>query len=150
MRLLDRVINFFSEERRTQLLMDLSLNVKAIVSQRLLRTPDGKGRSAAIEILINSPLISDLILKGEIHGIKEVMGKSREMGMITFDQALFELLEADKVTMEEALKNADSANELRLKVKLQGKSSKGRDALGGLDHLSLEDDEEEDGGKGMF
>jgi twitching motility protein PilU len=147
---LDRVINFFSEERRTQLLMDLSLNVKAIVSQRLLRTPDGKGRSAAIEILINSPLISDLILKGEIHGIKEVMGKSREMGMITFDQALFELLEADKVTMEEALKNADSANELRLKVKLQGKSSKGRDALGGLDHLSLEDDEEEDGGKGMF
>jgi len=147
---LDRVINFFSEERRTQLLMDLSLNVKAIVSQRLLRTPDGKGRSAAIEILINSPLISDLILKGEIHGIKEVMGKSREMGMITFDQALFELLEADKVTMEEALKNADSANELRLKVKLQGKASKGRDALGGLDHLSLEDDEEEDGGKGMF
>ena len=78
------------------------------------------------------------------------MGKSREMGMITFDQALFELLEADKVTMEEALKNADSANELRLKVKLQGKASKGRDALGGLDHLSLEDDEEEDGGKGMF
>lgn len=147
---LDRVINFFSEERRTQLLMDLSLNVKAIVSQRLLRTPDGKGRSAAIEILINSPLISDLILKGEIHGIKEVMGKSREMGMITFDQALFELLEADKVTMEEALKNADSANELRLKVKLQGKASKGRDALGGLDHLSLEDDEEEDGGRGMF
>ncbi len=147
---LDRVINFFSEERRTQLLMDLSLNVKAIVSQRLLRTPDGKGRSAAIEILINSPLISDLILKGEIHGIKEVMGKSREMGMITFDQALFELLEADKVTMEEALKNADSANELRLKVKLQGKASKGRDALGGLGHLSLEDDEEEDGGKGMF
>jgi twitching motility protein PilU len=147
---LDRVINFFSEERRTQLLMDLSLNVKAIVSQRLLRTPDGKGRSAAIEILINSPLIADLILKGEIHGIKEVMGKSREMGMITFDQALFELLEADKVTMEEALKNADSANELRLKVKLQGKGSKGRDALGGLDHLSLEDDEEEDGGRGMF
>jgi twitching motility protein PilU len=147
---LDRVINFFSEERRTQLLMDLSLNVKAIVSQRLLRTPDGKGRSAAIEILINSPLISDLILKGEIHGIKEVMGKSRELGMITFDQALFELLEADKVTMEEALKNADSANELRLKVKLQGKASKGRDALGGLDHLSLEDNEEEDGGQNMF
>jgi twitching motility protein PilU len=147
---LDRIINFFSEERRTQLLMDLSLNLKAVISQRLLRTPDGKGRAAAIEIMINSPLISDLILKGEVHGIKEVMAKSREMGMVTFDQALFELLEQDKVTMEEALRNADSANELRLKVKLQGKASKGRDAMGGLDHLSLEDDEDEDQGKGMF
>ena len=147
---LDRVINFFSEERRTQLLMDLSLNLKAVVSQRLLRTPDGKGRAAAIEILINSPLISDLILKGEVHGIKEVMAKSREMGMVTFDQALFELLEADRVTMDEALRNADSANELRLKVKLEGKTSKGRDALGGLDHLSLEDEEEDDQGQGMF
>ena len=147
---LDRVINFFSEERRTQLLMDLSLNLKAVVSQRLLRTPDGKGRAAAIEILINSPLISDLILKGEVHGIKEVMAKSRELGMVTFDQALFDLLEADRVTMEEALRNADSANELRLKVKLEGKTSKGRDALGGLDHLSLEDEEEDDQGQGMF
>ena len=147
---LDRVINFFSEERRTQLLMDLSLNLKAVVSQRLLRTPDGKGRAAAIEILINSPLISDLILKGEVHGIKEVMAKSRELGMVTFDQALFDLLEADRVTMEEALRNADSANELRLKVKLEGKTSKGRDALGGLDHLSLEDEEEDDQGQEMF
>jgi twitching motility protein PilU len=147
---LDRIINFFPEERRPQLLMDLSLNLKAVISQRLLRTPDGKGRVAAIEIMINSPLISDLILKGEVHGIKEIMGKSRELGMVTFDQALFELLEQDKVTMEEALRNADSANELRLKVKLEGKASKGRDALGGLDHLSLEDEEEEDQGQGMF
>lgn len=146
---MDRVINFFSEERRAQLLMDLSLNLKAVIAQRLLRTPDGKGRSAAIEILINSPLIADLILKGEIHGIKEVMGKSRELGMVTFDQALFDLLEEDKITMDEALKNADSANELRLKVKLEGKDAKGTDALGGLGHLSLEDDEEEDD-QGMF
>ncbi|MCW8964785.1 MAG: PilT/PilU family type 4a pilus ATPase [Gammaproteobacteria bacterium] len=147
---LDRVINFFSEERRSQLLMDMSLNIKAVIAQRLLKTPDGKGRSAAIEIMINSPLIADLILKGEIHMIKEIMGKSREIGMVTFDQALFELLEADKVTMDEALKNADSANELRLKVKLEGKAAKGTDALGGLDHLSLEDEEEEDQGQGMF
>lgn len=147
---LDRIINFFSEERRTQLLMDLSLNLKAVISQRLLRTPDGKGRSAAIEILINSPLIADLILKGEVHGIKEIMGKSRELGMVTFDQALFDLLEADKITMDEALKNADSANELRLKVKLEGKSAKGRDALGGLDHLSLKDDEEDGDDGGLF
>lgn len=146
---LDRVINFFSEERRTQLLMDLSLNLKAVISQRLLRTPDGKGRAAAIEILINSPLIADLILKGEVHSIKEIMSKSRELGMVTFDQALFDLLEAGRVTMEEALKNADSANELRLKVKLEGKESKGKDALGGLDHLTLEEEEEEDTGS-MF
>lgn len=146
---MDRVINFFSEERRSQLLMDLSLNLKAVIAQRLLRTPDGKGRSAAIEILINSPLIADLILKGEIHGIKEVMGKSRELGMVTFDQALFDLLEEDKITMDEALRNADSANELRLKVKLEGKDAKGTDALGGLGHLSLEDDEEEDD-QGMY
>jgi twitching motility protein PilU len=129
--------------------MDLSLNLKAVIAQRLLRTPDGKGRSAAIEILINSPLIADLILKGEIHGIKEVMMKSRELGMVSFDQALFDLLEEDKITMEEALRNADSANELRLKVKLEGKAAKGTDALGGLGHLSLEDDEEDDG-QGMY
>ncbi|MCP4041226.1 MAG: PilT/PilU family type 4a pilus ATPase, partial [Gammaproteobacteria bacterium] len=112
---LDRIINFFPEERRSQLLMDLSLNLKAVVSQRLLRTPDGKGRVAAIEILINSPLIADLILKGEVHSIKAIMGKSGELGMKTFDQALFDLYEADKITLEEALRNADSENELRLK-----------------------------------
>ena len=147
---LDRVINFFSEERRTQLLMDMSLNIKAIISQRLLRKVDGKGRAAAIEILINSPLISDLILKGEVHNIKEVMKKSKEQGMQTFDQALFDLYEADQITLDDALKNADSANELRLKIKLEGKASKGQDRLGGLDHLSLKDDEEDKDKAGMI
>lgn len=146
---IDRIINFFSEERKAQLLMDLSLNLKAVISQRLLPTVDGKGRAAAIEIMLNSPLIADLILKGEIHGIKEIMKKSREQGMITFDQALFELYEADKITYEDAMKNADSANELRLKIKLEGKAAKGKAGDSGLDHLSLEDDEEEDQGMMM-
>ena len=140
---LDRVINFFPEERRQQLLMDMSLNMKAIISQRLLKTPDGKGRVAAIEIMLNSPLISDLILKGEVHEIKAIMSKSREQGMQTFDQALFDLYEADRITMEDALRNADSMNELRLKIKLEGKASKGTDKLAGLDHLSLDESEEE-------
>lgn len=148
---MDRIINFFPEERRSQLLMDLSLNLKGVISQRLLRTPDGKGRVAAIEILLNSPLISDLILKGEIHEIKEIMKKSREEGMITFDQALFELYEADRIEFDEAMRNADSENELRLKIKLEGKAAKKGDKLEGLDHLVLEkDEEEEDGGMGMM
>lgn len=147
---MDRIINFFPDERRQQLLMDLSLNLKAVISQRLLRTPDGKGRVAAIEILLNSPLMADLILKGEIHEIKEIMKKSREEGMITFDQALFELYEADKITMDDALRNADSANELRLKVKLEGKAAKEGDKLSGLDHLELEDKEEEEDQGGMM
>ncbi len=138
---IDRIINFFSEERKTQLLMDLSLNLKAVVSQRLLPTVDGKGRVAAIEIMLNSPLIADLILKGEVHGIKEIMKKSRELGMVTFDDALFDLYEAGKVDYDNAIKNADSANELRLKIKLQGKASKSENKLGGLDHLTLEDEE---------
>jgi twitching motility protein PilU len=142
---LDRIINFFPEERRQQLLMDLSLNLKAVISQRLLRTPDGKGRVAAIEILLNSPLIADLILKGEVHEIKAIMQKSRELGMCTFDQALFDLYEADKINYEDALRNADSMNELRLRIKLEGKASKGTDKLGGLDHLSLEEDKEKSG-----
>ena len=142
---LDRIINFFSEERKMQLLMDLSLNLKAIISQRLLKTVDGKGRAAAIEILLNSPLISDLILKGEVHEIKNIMSKSNELGMKTFDQALFDLYEADKIKLEDALRNADSMNELRLRIKLEGKESKGKDAMGGLDHLSLEESEEESG-----
>ncbi len=142
---LDRIINFFPEERRTQLLMDLSLNLKAIISQRLVRAPDGKGRHAAIEILLNSPLISDLILKGEVHEIKSIMAKSRELGMQTFDQALFDLQQADKISYEEALRNADSVNELRLKIKLEGKDAKASDKLGGLEHLSLEEDEEKSG-----
>jgi len=142
---LDRIINFFPEERKTQLLMDLSLNLKAIISQRLVRTPDGKGRRAAIEILLNSPLISDLILKGEVHEIKAIMAKSRELGMQTFDQALFDLQQADEITFDEALRNADSVNELRLKIKLEGKDAKESDKMAGLDHLSLEESEEESG-----
>ncbi len=142
---LDRIINFFSEERKMQLLMDLSLNLKAVIAQRLLKTVDGKGRAAAIEILLNSPLISDLILKGEVHEIKSIMSKSNELGMKTFDQALYDLYEADKIKLEDALRNADSMNELRLRIKLEGKESKGRDALEGLDHLALEETDEESG-----
>jgi twitching motility protein PilU len=140
---LDRIINFFPEERRAQLLMDLSLNLKAVISQRLLKTRTGKGRVAAIEILLNTPLISDLILKGEVHEIKSIMAKSNELGMKTFDQALFDLFEADKITLEDALRNADSMNELRLAIKLKGKAAKAGDKLEGLDHLSLTEDEEE-------
>lgn len=142
---LDRIINFFPEERRQQLLMDLSLNLKAVISQRLLKKVDGKGRAAAIEILINSPLISDLILKGEVHGIKEIMSKSNELGMKTFDQALFDLYEDDKITLDDALRNADSANELRLRIKLEGKAAKGRNPLDEEGGLQLEETEEESG-----
>lgn len=142
---LDRIINFFPEERRSQLLMDLSLNLKGLVSQRLLKNADGKGRVAAIEILLNSPLIADLILKGEVHEIKNIMSKSNELGMKTFDQALFDLYEDDKITYEDALRNADSMNELRLRIKLEGKAAKGTDKLEGLDHLSLEESKEESG-----
>lgn len=143
---LDRIINFFPEERKTQLLMDLSLNLKGVISQRLLKTVSGKGRVAAIEILLNSPLISDLILKGEVHEIKSIMAKSEEMGMKTFDQALFDLYEADKIKYEDALRAADSMNELRLRIKLEGKASKGADLQDGLDHLSLEEKDDDDNG----
>ncbi len=115
---MDRIINFFPEERRPQLLMDLSLNMKAIVSQRLIPTVDGQGRRAAIEILINTPLMSDLILKGEVHEMKDLMKKSGEQGMKTFDQALYELFRDGFITEEEALRNSDSPNEVRLMIKL--------------------------------
>lgn len=141
---LDRIINFFPEERRQQLLMDLSLNMKAIISQRLLKTRDGAGRVAAIEIMLNSPLIADLILKGEVHEIKTIMAKSNELGMKTFDQALFDLYEADKISFEDALRNADSMNELRLKIKLEGKAAKDKDKLEGLDHLAIEADKDDE------
>jgi twitching motility protein PilU len=134
---IDRIINFFPEERRQQLLMDLSLNLRAMVSQRLLPKKDGKGRVAAIEVMLNSPLISDLIFKGEIHEIKEVMKKSRELGMQTFDQALFDLYEEGKVTYEDALRNADSLNDLRLQIKLHGKNSQDRDLSSGIGHLDI-------------
>ena len=126
---LDRIINFFPEERREQLLMDLSLNIKALISQRLIPKKDGAGRAAAIEILLNSPLIADLIFKGEVNAIKEVMAKSRELGMETFDGALFKLYEDEQISYEEALKNADSVNDLRLRIKLESKLSRDRDVM---------------------
>jgi twitching motility protein PilU len=118
---LDRIINFFPEERRQQLLMDLSLNTKAFVSQRLIPREGGIGRIAAMEILLNTPLIADLIFKGEVGQIKEIMAKSTRLGMQTFDQALFTLYENAAITYEEAMRNADSKNELRLRIKLESK-----------------------------
>ncbi|WP_338770760.1 PilT/PilU family type 4a pilus ATPase [Massilia sp. METH4] len=134
---LDRIINFFPEERRQQLLMDLSLNLKGMISQRLVPLKDAKGRAVAIEILLNSPLISDLIFQGKVHEIKELMKKSRELGMQTFDQSLFDLYEADKISYEDALRNADSVNDLRLAIKLEGKAAKNRDLSAGTEHLGL-------------
>ena len=134
---IDRIINFFPEERRHQLLMDLSLNLRAIVSQRLLPKKDGKGRLPAIEVMLNSPLISDLIFKGEVHEIKEIMKKSRELGMQTFDQALFDLYDAGRITYEDALRNADSLNDLRLQIKLNAKESRDRDLGAGISHLDI-------------
>jgi twitching motility protein PilU len=118
---IDRIINFFSEERRKQLLMDLSSNLRAIVSQRLIRTEDGKGRRAAMEILINTPIVADKLLKGEFHELKAIMQKSRELGMMTFDASLFDLYDEGAIGYDEAIRNADSANELRLNIKLQSK-----------------------------
>jgi len=134
---LDRIINFFPEERKAQLLMDLSLNIRALISQRLIPTKEGKGRRAAIEILLNSPLIQDQIFKGEVHEIKSTMAKSREMGMQTFDQALFDLYEEGAISYEDALRNADSVNELRLKIKLEGQESKDKDVMSGIEHLNI-------------
>jgi len=134
---LDRIINFFPEERRQQLLMDLSLNLKGLISQRLIPKKETKGRVVAIEILLNSPLISDLIFKGEVHEIKEIMKKSRELGMQTFDQALFDLYEGDRITYEDALRNADSVNDLRLNIKLNSKHAKNRDFSSGTKNLGL-------------
>ena len=136
---LDRVINFFPEEKRDQLLMDMSLNVKGIIAQRLLPRIGGVGRIAAMEVMLASPLISDLIFKGEVHQLKEVMARSNRLGMKTFDQALFDLFEDGKISYEDALRNADSRNELRLRIKLESKRDfKSRDEGG--DSLSLADD----------
>jgi twitching motility protein PilU len=134
---LDRIINFFPEERKHQLLMDLSLNIRALVSQRLIPKKDGKGRAVAVEILLNSPLISDMIFKGEVHEIKGIMAKSRELGMQTFDQHLFDLYEAGEISYEDALRNADSINELRLMIKLNSKEAKDKDVMTGIEHLNL-------------
>jgi twitching motility protein PilU len=138
---IERIINFFSEERRNQLLMDLSANLRAIVSQRLVRTENGKGRKAAIEILLNTPAIAERIFKGEFGEIKALMAKSRELGMQTFDHALFELYDQQHISYEEALRNADSANELRLAIKL--KSKRGEPASAGGLSLSMTKKEEE-------
>jgi twitching motility protein PilU len=134
---MDRIINFFPEQRRQQLLMDLSLNLKAVVSQRLIPNKEGKGRVAAVEVMLNSPLISDLIFKGEVHEIKEIMKKSRELGMQTFDQALFDLFEAGRISYEDALRFADSTNEVRLNIKLNSKLAKEKDLSKGIEHLDI-------------
>jgi twitching motility protein PilU len=134
---LDRIINFFPEERRTQLLMDLSLNLRAMVSQRLVPNQDGKGRFAAVEIMLNTPLISDMIFKGEVSEIKEIMKKSRNLGMQTFDQALFDGFENNKITFEDALRNADSVNDLRLQIKLNSQRAKTQDLAAGTEHLQI-------------
>ena len=133
---LDRIINFFPEERHAQLHMDLSLNLRAFIAQRLVSKAGG-GRVAAIEILLNSPLVSDLILKGETNMVKEAMAKSVELGMQTFDQALFNLCEEDRITEDDALRNADSINELRLRFKLKGKNAGVKGVTSKADSLSL-------------
>ncbi|MFW9615548.1 PilT/PilU family type 4a pilus ATPase [Aquabacterium sp.] len=134
---LDRIINFFPEERRAQLLMDLSLNLKGLVSQRLLPREEGKGRVAAVEVMLNSPLISDLIFKGEVGEIKEIMKKSRELGMQTFDQALYDLYEGNYVSYEDVLRNADSLNDLRLQIKLNSQRARSQDLSAGTEHMKI-------------
>jgi twitching motility protein PilU len=139
---MDRIINFFPEERRNQLLMDLSLNTRAFVAQQLIPTPDGKSRVLSAEIMINSPLMADLIRKGEIHKMKNLMAKSQNMGMQTFDQSLFELYKADKITYEDAINYADSANELRLMIKLGDSKGVGADSLSAsLDGVTIQEAE---------
>ena len=134
---LDRIINFFPEERRAQLLMDLSLNLRSLISQRLVPTEDGLGRVAAVEVLLNTPLISDLIFKGEVGEIKEIMRKSRNLGMQTFDQALFDLFESHSISFEDAIRNADSANDLRLQIKLNSQRARSTDLAAGTEHFAI-------------
>lgn len=138
----DRIINFFPEARHKQLLLDLSLNMKAFISQRLLPTPDGKGRRAAVEVLLNTPLMAELIQRGEIHEIKELMRKSSDHGMQTFDQSLFDLLQEGAITIEEAMRNADSVNDLRLRIKLDASSDGVVDEMV-ANSMTLEEDEED-------
>ena len=134
---IDRIVNFFPEERRHQLLMDLSLNLRALVSQRLLPMCDRKGRVPAVEVMLNSPLISDLVFKGEVAEIKEIMKKSRQLGMQTFDQALFDLYETNVISYEDALRNADSLNDLRLQIKLSSERGKSQDLSAGTENLAI-------------
>ena len=134
---LERIVNFFPEDRRPQLLMDLSLNLRGLVSQRLIANQDGKGRVAAVEVMLNSPLISDLIFKGDIAEIKEIMKKSRNLGMQTFDQALFDMFEANVISYEDALRNADSLNDLRLQIKLVSQRARTTDLAAGTEHFVI-------------
>jgi twitching motility protein PilU len=134
---LDRIINFFPEERRAQLLMDLALNLKGLISQRLVPRQEGKGRVAAVEIMLNTPLISDLINKGEVTELKELMKRSRELGMQTFDQALFDLYENNLITYNDAIRNADSVNDLRLQIKLHSQRARNPDLAAGTEHLTI-------------
>ena len=134
---LDRIINFFPEERRSQLLMDLSLNLKAMVSQRLIPKQDGRGRTAVVEIMLNTPLISDMIFKGEVTELKEIMKKSRNLGMQTFDQALFDAYESSLITYEDALRNADSLNDLRLQIKLNSLRGRTQDLSAGTENFAI-------------
>jgi len=134
---MDRMINFLPDERRPQLLMDLSLNLRAVVSQRLVPRLGGTGRVSAVEVLLNSSTIASLIQKGEVLEVKEVMKKSREMGMQTFDQALFDLYEAGAISYQDALRNADSINDLRLQIKLKGKDTRDHDLSAGTEHVVI-------------
>jgi twitching motility protein PilU len=134
---LDRIINFFPEERRQQLLMDLSLNIRAFVAQRLIPRRDARGRVPAVEIMLNSPLVSDMIFKGDVSGIKDLMKRSRELGMQTFDQSLFDLYESGLVSYEDALRNADSINDLRLQIKLHGKEARDRNVFEGISNIEV-------------
>jgi twitching motility protein PilU len=137
---LDRIINFFPPEQQNQIWMDLSLNLKAIVAQQLIPTPDGKGRKAAIEVLLNTPLCADLIRKKEVHKLKDVMTKSRDIGMQTFDQALYDLYAAGDVTYQDALAYADSANDLRLLIKLGSDASTPAELSSTTNHFSMQDE----------
>ena len=139
---LDRIINFFPEERRSQLLMDLSLNLKSLISQRLIPLAHGEGRAAAVEIMINTPFMADLIFKGNVHEMKELISKSTELGMQTFDQHLFDMCEEGKITYEDALRNADSVNDLRLRFKLESKGAKKTDLMSGLDEIRMAEDDD--------
>ena len=138
---LDRIINFFPEEGREQLFMDLSLNLKAVIAQQLIRRKEGKGRRAVVEVMLNTPLAADIIRKGEVYKLKELMKRSTEHGMMTFDQALFRLHQEGEISFEDALKHADSANEVRLMIKLQGQEVQS-ELDKSVERMSLADDEE--------
>lgn len=147
---IDRVINFFPEERRTQLLMDLSLNMKAFISQRLIPRKDGEGRVPAVEVMINTPLMADLVFHGRVHEMKELTAKSIESGMQTFDQALFQLYEQGKISYEECLRNADSVNDLRLRIKLESARAQENDLTQEVTHLEMADKPEERSSVGLL